>query len=110
MIMWGTISTGDELTGNFSYRACGHIDWRSSLVLSFGGKLVERHFGTFATKSATSRHLSVCSKFAGNHLRSGGERMGQAVTNMPLTSLKRLVGRQAVTKTGTSRNAIWAAQ
>ncbi len=36
------------------------------------------------------------------------DKLGQAVTNMPLTSLKRLVGRQAVTKTGTSRNAIWA--
>jgi hypothetical protein len=31
------------------------------------------------------------------------DKLGQAVTNMPLTSLKRLVGRQAVTKTGTSR-------
>jgi len=31
--------------------------------------------------------------------------LGQAVTNMALTSLKRLVGRQAVIKTGTSRLA-----
>ena len=36
------------------------------------------------------------------------DKLGQAVTNMPLTSLKRLVGRQAVTKTGTSRDAVWA--
>ena len=28
------------------------------------------------------------------------DKLGQAVTNMPLTSLKRLVGRQAVTRTG----------
>jgi hypothetical protein len=35
--------------------------------------------------------------------------LGQAVTNMALTSLKRLVGRQAVIKTGTSRDAIWPA-
>jgi hypothetical protein len=40
----------------YGNRAYGHIDWRSSLVLSFGGKLVERHFGTFATKSAISGH------------------------------------------------------
>jgi hypothetical protein len=33
---------------------------------------------------------------------------GQAVTNIALTSLKRLVERQAVIKTGTSRNAVWA--
>ena len=32
----------------------------------------------------------------------------QAVTNMPLTLLKRLVGRQAVARTGTSRDAVWA--
>ena len=35
-------------------------------------------------------------------------KLGQAVTNIALTSLKRLVGRQAVIKTGTSRNAVWA--
>ena len=35
--------------------------------------------------------------------------LGQAVTNMALTSLKRLVGRQAVIKTGTSRDAVWLA-
>ena len=33
------------------------------------------------------------------------DKLGQAVTNMALTSLKRLVGRQAVIKTGTSRLA-----
>ena len=33
--------------------------------------------------------------------------LGQAVTNMALTSLKRLVGRQAVIKTGT--RAVWLA-
>jgi hypothetical protein len=33
---------------------------------------------------------------------------GQAITNIALTSLKRLVERQAVIKTGTSRNAVWA--
>ena len=35
--------------------------------------------------------------------------LGQAVTNMALTSLKRLVGRQAVIKTGTGRDAVWLA-
>ena len=35
--------------------------------------------------------------------------LGQAVTKMALTSLKRLVGRQAVIKTGTSRDAVWLA-
>jgi hypothetical protein len=35
--------------------------------------------------------------------------LGQAVTNMALTSLKRLVGRQAVIKTGTSRDVVWLA-
>ena len=35
------------------------------------------------------------------------DKLGQAVTNMALTSLKRLVGRQAVIKTGTSR--VWLA-
>ena len=34
------------------------------------------------------------------------DKLWQAVTNMPLTSLKRLVGRQAVTKAGTSRRSI----
>ena len=37
------------------------------------------------------------------------DKLGQAVTNMALTSLKRLVGRQAVIKTGTSRGTIWLA-
>ena len=37
------------------------------------------------------------------------DKLGQAVTNMALTSLKRLVGRQAVIKTGTSRDAAWLA-
>ena len=37
------------------------------------------------------------------------DKLGQAVTNMALTSLKRLVGRQAVIKTGTSRDAVWLA-
>ena len=36
------------------------------------------------------------------------DKLGQAVTSMALTSLKRLAERQAVIKTGTSRNAIWA--
>ena len=34
------------------------------------------------------------------------DKLGQAVTNMALTSLKRLVGRQAVIKTGASRDAV----
>ena len=37
------------------------------------------------------------------------DKLGQAVTKMALTSLKRLVGRQAVIKTGTSRDAVWLA-
>jgi hypothetical protein len=37
------------------------------------------------------------------------DKLGQAVTNMALTSLKRLVGRQALIKTGTSRDAVWLA-
>ena len=37
------------------------------------------------------------------------DKLGQAVTNVALTSLKRLVGRQAVIKTGTSRDAVWLA-
>ena len=37
------------------------------------------------------------------------DKLGQAVTNMALTSLKRLVGRQAVIKTGTSRDTVWLA-
>ena len=37
------------------------------------------------------------------------DKLGQAVTNMALTSLERLVGRQAVIKTGTSRDAVWLA-
>jgi hypothetical protein len=37
------------------------------------------------------------------------DKLGQAVTNMALTSLKRLVGRQAVIKTGTSWDAVWLA-
>lgn len=37
------------------------------------------------------------------------DKLGQAVTNMALTSLKRLVGRQAVIETGTSRDAVWLA-
>jgi len=36
------------------------------------------------------------------------DKLGQAVTNMALTSLKRLAERQAVIKTGTSQNAVWA--
>lgn len=36
------------------------------------------------------------------------DKLGQAVTNMALTSLKRLAERQAVIKTGTRRNAAWA--
>jgi hypothetical protein len=36
------------------------------------------------------------------------DKLGPAVTNIALTSLKRLVGRQAVIKAGTSRNAVWA--
>jgi hypothetical protein len=36
------------------------------------------------------------------------DKLGQAVTNIALTSLKRLVGQQAVIKAGTSRNAVWA--
>ena len=36
-------------------------------------------------------------------------KLGQVVTNMALTSLKRLVGRQAVIKTGTSRDVVWLA-
>jgi hypothetical protein len=35
--------------------------------------------------------------------------LGQAVTNVALTSLKRLVGRQAVIRTGTSLDAVWLA-
>ena len=35
-------------------------------------------------------------------------KLGQAVTNIALTSLKRLVERQAVIETGTSRNTVWA--
>ena len=37
------------------------------------------------------------------------DKLGQAVTNMALTSLKRLVGRQAVIRTGTSRDTAWLA-
>jgi hypothetical protein len=37
------------------------------------------------------------------------DKLGQAVTHMALTSLKRLVGRQAVIKTRTSRDAVWLA-
>ena len=37
------------------------------------------------------------------------DKLGQAVTKMALTSLKRLVGRQAVIKTDTSRDAAWLA-
>jgi len=37
------------------------------------------------------------------------DKLRQAVTNMALTSLKRLVGRQALIKTGTSRDAVWLA-
>jgi hypothetical protein len=37
------------------------------------------------------------------------DKLGQAVTNMALTSLKRLVGRQAVSKTSTSQDAVWLA-
>ena len=37
------------------------------------------------------------------------DKLGQAVAHMALTSLKRLVGRQAVIKTGTSRDAVWLA-
>jgi hypothetical protein len=33
-------------------------------------------------------------------------KLGQVVTNMALMSLKRLTERQAVIKTGTSRNAV----
>jgi hypothetical protein len=35
-------------------------------------------------------------------------KLGQVVANIALTSLKRLVERQAVIKTGTSWNAVWA--
>ena len=35
--------------------------------------------------------------------------LGQAVTNMVLTSLKRLVRRQAVIKTGRRAQAVWLA-
>ena len=37
------------------------------------------------------------------------DKLGQAVTNVALTSLKRLVGRQVIIKTGTSRDAVWLA-
>jgi hypothetical protein len=36
------------------------------------------------------------------------DKLRQVVTDMALTSLKRLAERQAVIKTGTSRNAVWA--
>jgi hypothetical protein len=36
------------------------------------------------------------------------DKLGQVVANIALTSLKRLVERQAVIKTGTSWNAVWA--
>jgi hypothetical protein len=35
-------------------------------------------------------------------------KLRQVVTNMALTSLKRLAERQAVIKTGAARNAVWA--
>jgi hypothetical protein len=35
-------------------------------------------------------------------------KLGQVVTNMALMSRERLAERQAVIKTGTSRNAVWA--
>ena len=37
------------------------------------------------------------------------DKLGQAVTNLALTSPKRLVRRQAVIKTGTSPDAVWLA-
>jgi hypothetical protein len=56
MLMWGTTSFCDELTGDFGGAFSGYIDRRLQLVLSFGGKLVARHFWTFATLSATNGH------------------------------------------------------
>jgi hypothetical protein len=40
--------------------------------------------------------------------RDDDNKLGQVVANIALTSLKRLVERQAVIKTGTSWNAVWA--
>jgi hypothetical protein len=37
------------------------------------------------------------------------DKLGHAITNLALTSLKRLVGRQAAIETGTSRDAVWLA-
>jgi len=41
-------------------------------------------------------------------IEENDNKLGQAVTNIALTSFKRLVERQAVIETGTSRNAVWA--
>src|SRR3979411_1799906 len=55
IIMWGTTSSCDELTGDFGGgpETTSIDDCR--LFLSFCGKLVARHFGTFAMLSANKR-------------------------------------------------------
>src|ERR1700716_4190370 len=55
MIMWGTTSSCDELTGDFGGgpETTSIDDCR--LFLSFCGKLVARHFGTFPMLSANKR-------------------------------------------------------
>jgi hypothetical protein len=51
---------------------------------------------------------SVAHVLSAGTIEEDDDKLGQAVTNIALTSLKRLVGRQAVIKAGTSRNAVWA--
>ena len=48
------------------------------------------------------------SYYSAGAIEEDDDKLGQAVANMALTSLKRLVGRKAVIKTGTSRNAVCA--
>ena len=52
--MWGTSSPGDKLTGDFGNEPDTHINQRSWLVSSSGGKIVTRRSQTFATQSALS--------------------------------------------------------
>jgi hypothetical protein len=49
--MWGTATTGDELTGNFGSALEDTSIGDCRLVALFAGKIAPSHFWSFATES-----------------------------------------------------------
>ena len=59
--MWGTSSPEDKRAGDLGNVIEGHIERRSSVGFFYSRKISAGQFGTFATRSATTR-LMQCSK------------------------------------------------